>query len=284
MTQKKSIQAIPNDSHKDLALFRRKIRSFYAKNKRIMPWRETHDPYRIWISEIMLQQTQVDRVRQKYAEFISCFPTVQVLANAPMAVILKLWQGLGYNRRALHLKKAAEIIVEQYNATIPSSITALISLPGIGPATAGAIRTYAWNLPNIFIETNIRSVFIHHFFPTKKNITDAQLVPYIQSALDTKNPREWCYALMDYGSYLKRTQLNPSRASKHYTRQSKFQGSNRQLRGKILAMYVEHIKQSKFSNRFTLAIVKKALAPYGYDVAVLKNIFDVMRREGFFTD
>ncbi|RJO63672.1 MAG: A/G-specific adenine glycosylase [Candidatus Omnitrophota bacterium] len=216
--------------------FRRAIYSYYKKHGRVLPWRKTKNPYCILVSEIMLQQTQVSRVRVKFPLFIRRFPSVHSLAKAPQAEIVKAWQGLGYNRRAVHLKRLAQILVSKFKGRIPANPEALITLPGIGKATAGAICAFAFNKPVIFIETNIRSVFIHHFFKTARPVSDEELFPYLCRYLDKKNPRKWYSALMDYGVYLKEANANPSRRSLHYRRQSLFEGSRRQLRGRIIRL------------------------------------------------
>lgn len=206
-----------------------------------MPWRKTYDPYEILVSEIMLQQTQVSRVLTKYTEFLKKFPTVHVLAGAPVAEVLRLWQGLGYNRRALNLQRAAQKVVADFGGTFPKTSEELESLPGVGQSTRGAILAFACGIPTVFIETNIRTIYIHHFFSKKRRagkarapIHDRDLLPLIEKTLDQKNPRDWYYALMDYGVYLKQTLPNPSRKSAHHTTQSTFKGSNRELRSHIL--------------------------------------------------
>jgi len=222
--------------------FKKDIWSFYKCNKRDLPWRRTRDPYRILISEIMLQQTQVDRVIPRYLQFLTRFPTFASLAKAPLADVLKVWQGLGYNRRALSLKRLAHIVSTNYRGRLPKEVSELERLPGIGPYTARAICAFAWNQPNVCIETNIRRVYIHHFFPKKSEVHDEQLLPIIEKTIDQKNPREWFYALMDYGSVLGRAVTNPNRRSQHYALQSKFEGSRRQLRGAVLRLVLQHHK------------------------------------------
>jgi A/G-specific adenine glycosylase len=229
--------------------FQKFIWDFYSKNKRDLPWRRTKDPYKVLVSEVMLQQTQVSRGIVKYESFLKLFPTVQSLASTSTAAVLRAWQGLGYNRRALMLKKAAEIIVKDHQGKVPKNAEQLDALPGIGVNTAGSILAYAFNEPVVFIETNIRKIFLHHFFYNKENVSDAEILPYIEKSLDQKNPREWYWALMDYGVYLSKTVPNPNRKSKHYTRQSKFEGSLRQLRGKVIAYLLDHksVSLSKLS-------------------------------------
>lgn len=220
-------------------LFRKTLHTYYSQNKRIFPWRETTDLYHILVSEVMLQQTQVDRVIPKYHEFLKNFPTISSLAKAPFQKVLKAWSGLGYNRRALYLKKTAEEIVTNYNSKIPKTMEELVALPGIGANTAGAILAYAHNKPAVFIETNIRSVFIHHYFNNRCDVRDTEIMKVLTQVLDQKNPRKFFTALMDYGAYLKKKHSNPSRKSKHHTKQSKFEGSNRQLRGQILQLLLK---------------------------------------------
>ncbi len=227
-----------------LAHFQTRVWNYYRRHKRRFPWRETRDPYRILVSEIMLQQTQAPRVVAKYESFLKRFPTVQKLAAASVASVLREWQGLGYNRRGLALKKSAEAIVTQFKGKVPHNYEALLSLPGVGPATAGDILAFAWNEPVTVIETNIRSVFINEFFPEADSVHDRELLPLISRAVDTKNPREWYYALMDYGAWLKKTVPNPSRRSRHFTAQSPFKGSNREQRSKILRYLLSYPKQT----------------------------------------
>lgn len=213
--------------------FKRELSMWYKK-PRIFSWRETTDPYAILVSEIMLQQTQVSRVSIKFPEFLKTFPTITSLAEAPTSAVLKVWQGMGYNRRALMLKKTAGEVVEEYGGVIPKDPRLLIELPGIGPSTAGGIMSYAYNIPFTFIETNIRRVFIHHFFPKNTSVHDRDILVLVEKLMDRKNPRRWYTALMDYGTYLAQTIPNPNARSKHYNRQKPFKGSDREVRGAIL--------------------------------------------------
>lgn len=204
-----------------------------------LPWRlpeadGSFDPYKILVSEIMLQQTQVPRVIPKYHEFLTRFPSFDPLADASLGDVLIAWQGLGYNRRAKFLWQAAQIVVREFGVTLPRDQLMLQKLPGIGHNTAGAILAYVYNEPAVFIETNIRTVYIHHFFHDQTGVTDQDILDLVEETLDHANPREFYWALMDYGAYLKQTVGNLSRASKAYSKQSKFHGSLRQLRGKVL--------------------------------------------------
>ena len=216
--------------------FKEEVWDFYKKNKREFPWRKTHDPYKILVSELMLQQTQASRVISKFETFIKRFPDFQKLNQATTVEVLQLWQGLGYNRRALYLKRIAEKVVTEYRGGVLIEPQFLQTLPGIGPYTAKAIYVFVKNKPEVFLETNIRRVFIHHFFKNKQEVTDKELFPLIEQSLDSQNPREWYYALMDYGAHLTKQIPNPNRKSAHYTKQSKFEGSLRQTRGKILKL------------------------------------------------
>ncbi len=224
----------------EIDAFQHEIWSFYRANKRNFAWRGISDPYAVLVSEMMLQQTQTQRVIPKYDEWMKAFPSAQTLAAAPLSEVLSHWVGLGYNRRAVFLQKACKAVCSDYKGIFPHSREELEKLPGIGPYTAGAVTTFAYNQPNVFIETNIRSLFIHFFFSdallqdADKKIDDSEIAPLVEATLDRHNPREWYYALMDYGADLKKKVVNPSRKSRQYARQSRFEGSLRQARGAIL--------------------------------------------------
>lgn len=224
--------------------FRNLVYEHYrAAGRNDLPWRPpllkvrvngSIDPYRVFISEVMLQQTQAGRVVSKYEEFLKKFPTLSSLACATPRDVLAAWQGLGYNRRALALHRAADIIKTRHNGRVPRAQEQLIALPGIGPYTAGAVRAFAYNDPAVFIETNIRRAHLDFFFPDEERVRDADILLIVQQTLDARNPREWYYALMDYGAALGKTSVNANRRSAHYTRQSMFEGSERQLRARIV--------------------------------------------------
>lgn len=222
-----------------IRLFRDLILSHYRAHGRDLPWRHTTDPYRILVSEIMLQQTQVERVAVRYPEFLERFPDFASLARAPRSEVLLAWQGMGYNRRAIALQGAAERVVEEYGGRLPADPDTLATFPGIGKATAAAIAAYAFNMPVVYVETNIRRIFIHFFFQDREGVRDDEILPLVERALDRENPREWYSALMDYGTVLKKRTANPNRRSASYTRQSRFEGSDRQVRGRILALVLE---------------------------------------------
>jgi A/G-specific adenine glycosylase len=215
--------------------FIKTVWDFYrAQGRHDLLWRETVDPYKIVVSELMLQQTQVSRVLPKYKEFLKLFPTGRRLAAAPLGDVLKAWQGLGYNRRAKFLWVAAQEVQVEYKGKWPKTFEELKSLPGIGAYTAGAVLNFAYNEPHPLIETNIRTVYIHHFFKDGEKVADSELLPIIERTLDRENPREWNWALMDYGAHLKVTVGNLNKQSKTYKKQSNFKESNRYIRGSIL--------------------------------------------------
>ncbi|MBC7767070.1 A/G-specific adenine glycosylase [Arenimonas sp.] len=223
------------------AKFQKEILSYYKEHKRLMPWRDISNPYKIFISEMMLQQTQVERVKIKYTEFIKKFPNIKSVADASTNDILKLWQGLGYNRRAIFIKRSCEEIVENHKGIFPKDLVTLQTLPGIGPSSAGAIYAFAYNKPVDFIETNIRVVLLYFFFKNKEKVTDKILLEKLKKVTPADiDPRDWYYALYDYGAYLKKIlgkeKTDLHKQSKHYSLQSKFEGSFRQKRAKVLRM------------------------------------------------
>lgn len=228
-----------NKEDRDYAEFIHTVLDFYYRNGRDLPWRRDITSYRILVSELMLQQTQVVRVIPKFNDFLTRFPTVFDLAAAPQSAVLQAWSGLGYNRRARFLHVSAQQIIDEYGGQIPSDVEKLRALPGIGYNTAAAIAVYGFEKPHVFIETNIRTVYLYHFFNSERDVSDARLLPLIEATLQTDNPRNWYWALMDYGSNLKRRLPNPSRASRHHMKQSKFEGSRRQLRGRIIKLLLE---------------------------------------------
>jgi len=219
--------------------FRSTVWKYYIDHKRPMPWREDTRPYYVLVSEVMLQQTQVARVLDKFKTFINRFPDFESLAEASLAEVLQEWVGLGYNRRARYLKLCADVVVADYGGNLPSSVAELVALPGIGYATASAIMNYAFNMPVPYIETNVRTVFFHHFFQDKNSVSDKELLTVVVQCHDHENPREWCWALMDYGTHLKRDVGTLLKKSKHYSKQSKFEGSKRQKRGEIVRQLLQ---------------------------------------------
>lgn len=223
-------------SFSTIELFQKTIWDFYATHQRNFRWRFCDDPYAIVVSEIMLQQTQTYRVEPKFEQWMLAFPSFEILAQANLRDVLYIWQGLGYNRRGVALHKIAQIIMEEHRGELPADPLILESFPGIGKATAASICAFAFNMPTIFIETNIRAVFIHSFFKDQQEVSDKQLLPLVEQTIDRSNPREWYYALMDYGVHLKKLHKNPSRRSAHHAKQSRFEGSDRQIRGTIVRL------------------------------------------------
>lgn len=226
---------VPGDLHR----FREVIWARYRQIPRPMPWRDDPNPYWVFVSEIMLQQTQVPRVIQKFGPFVSRFPDFPALAQASFSDVLAEWSGLGYNRRARFLHRAAGTICTEHDGVLPADPAVLVTLPGVGTNTAGSIAAFAYNQPTVFIETNIRRVFLHFFFAGEEGVHDRELKPIIEETLDRGNPREWYWALMDYGVALARSDGNANRRSRHYTRQTPFADSDRQLRGRILRLLTE---------------------------------------------
>lgn len=229
-------------SSADVAAFRRLVRDFYrAHGRGGLPWRHTCDPYRILVSEVMLQQTQVSRVEATYAVFLEAFPDARSLAAAPLAEVLRVWRGLGYNRRAAQLKQLAEAVVASHGGEIPASAEELRRLPAVGPATAAAVMASAFGEAMPYVETNIRAVYLHVFFSNATDVPDSSLLPLVARTLDRRDPQGWYWALMDYGAALKRRAPNPSRRSRHHVRQAPFSGSAREARGRVLRALLDGI-------------------------------------------
>ena len=251
-----------------LKKFQDEIWGYYKTHKRSLPWRNIRNPYKILVSEVMLQQTQVNRVKSYYTSFLKRFPTPKTLAQAPLSDVLKMWKGLGYNRRAMHLKRAAEAIVK--NKKFPKKYAELLPLPGIGPSTAGAIMNFSYSIPTPFIETNIRSVYLYFFFKNKTAVSDKEILELVEKTEDKKNPRDWYYALYDYGVFLKKTLGNQNKRSLHYKKQSAFKGSNRELRALILFYLLEKKKT-------TVKLMAKELQR---DVESIEKNINAFIREG----
>ena len=250
--------------------FRKEVTDYWEKHGRHpLPWRHTDDAYRILVSEVMLQQTQVPRVTLKYAEFLKKFPTVHALAKARLADVLKVWSGLGYNRRGKYLHDAAKAIVREHKGKVPREYTALRKLSGVGDYTARAVRVFAFNEPDVLIETNIRAAYIHHYFGAHKKVTDAEILPLAEEAAKGQDPREWHWALMDYGSFVKKLHQNPTRLSAHYVVQMKFEGSLRQVRGAILKLLTQ-------GPRGDLALAHEL----SYDAKKVREALSGLKRDG----
>ncbi len=221
-------------SAEDIGAFRAAVYEEYRLHGRSFPWRENTESWGVLLSEVMLQQTQTDRVVPYWRRWLGLWPTPGALAAAELSEVIKEWSGLGYNRRARFLKLAAERIVADHGGEVPSAVAELRKLPGIGPYTAAAVACFAYGVPTAFIETNIRAAAIHFFFPDRTEVADKELMPILEEALDRERPKEWHWALMDYGAALKKITVNPSRRSAHHVKQSKFEGSLRQARGAVL--------------------------------------------------
>jgi A/G-specific adenine glycosylase len=235
---------MPGPDERKIKEFQATVWRYYdAHGRHELPWRQPDadgqfNAYKIFISELMLQQTQVARVIPKYHAFIARHPSVESLARATLAQVLELWNGLGYNRRAKFVRLTAQQVSAEFGGVFPKARHDLEQLPGIGPNTAGAILAYAYNEPAVFIETNLRSVFMYHFFADLQNVSDADITELITATLNSEQPRLWYWALMDYGAFLKRSIGNMNRASKSYTKQSPFVGSRREIRGQIIRQLI----------------------------------------------
>jgi len=251
--------------------FQHMVLSHFKQYGRDMTWRNTRDPYQILVSEIMLQQTQVERVTTKFPEFIREFPDFASLAIAPLANVLTVWQGMGYNRRAIALQKCAIRVMNEHNGILPADVDILATFPGIGRATASSIAAFAFNLPVVFIETNIRRVFIHFFFTDTEIVSDSDILPLIEKTLYLENPRVWYWALMDFGSALKKTIPNPNRRSKHFMKQTPFEGSDRKLRGELLKLLLKD----------QFLVEDKAVVCFNEDPQRIRKILRTLEAEGF---
>jgi A/G-specific adenine glycosylase len=215
--------------------FSKLIKNFYTQNRRSFPWRDTSNPYAILVSEIMLQQTQTHRVVPKYLNWLDAFPNVNTLAKATLAEVLSAWSGLGYNRRGKYLWESAKQINQQFKGKVPETYKELRALPGVGEYTANAILAFAFNQPTIVLETNIRTALLHHFFSdSEQKVSDTQLKEVLSKVVDKKDPRNWYYALMDYGAWLKSEGYDYFHKQKQHTKQKSFKGSERFVRGYLL--------------------------------------------------
>jgi len=268
--------------------FQKKILSWRTKNRRNMPWRKTSDPYKILVSEVMLQQTQVSRVVPKYREFLKEFPTLKAVAETSNANLLRVLRGLGYWRRARFLKATAQTILKKYKGVFPKEPEVLERLPGIGRYTARALACFAFNNPETFIDTNIRRVYLHFFFPNRKNVSDKEILKIAQKCLysishgrrkESITAREWHYALFDYGAMaLKDKAIN--KRSRHYAKQSRFEGSFRSFRTSIMRFLLDQPKQKATTNKIK-RMLRKGGSPYPSEkllVSLEKD--DLIKKQG----
>jgi A/G-specific adenine glycosylase len=227
----------------------------------------------------MLQQTQVQRVLKKYETFLELFPDFNSLASSPLSDVLRAWDGLGYVKRAAALKRIAETTVRDFGGTLPDSRDILLTFPSIGEATSSSILAFAFDKPSVFIETNIRAVFIHFFFPGSATVADSQIMPLIEATLDRKHPRKWYYALMDYGADLKKRYPKLLYRSSHYKKQSRFHGSSRELRSKALKYGIDKKRVSRTQLRKAIACEPGRLAE---SLESLEKDGLIVSKNGFF--
>ncbi len=261
--------------------FQRKVKAAGKMHHRDLPWRYIDDPYGVLVSEVMLQQTQVKRVLDYWPRFMRTFPSIDALAAAETSLVLEIWQGLGYNRRALALKKCAETCSRDYRGCLPDEREELLALPGIGPATAGGVLAFAYQKPALYLETNVRTVFLHELFPDEHDVPDKLIEPLVLESCPSEDPRGWYYALLDYGAYLKATEPNPSRRSKHYSKQSKFEGSRRQKRAEILRILLASEALAKSQIIDELAQFEREHKRNAPDEALVEGILADLVSEGF---
>ena len=278
-----------------IVIFQSQVLGWYKKNKRsYLPWRFTNKhsvgAYEILVSEIMLQQTQVSRVCDKFPKFLAAFPTIHHLAKASLDIVLKEWQGMGYNRRALYLKQCAQDVVKRFGGRIPFDTLVLKTLPGIGPYTAGAISSFAFNQPTVMLDTNIRKFFLHYFFShnhldINKKISDKEIFPIAERLLYRKNPRVWNYALMDYGALILSHKPELLSRAKLYHKQSPFLGSDRFFRSQIVQYVLKNKKASLIELQKTsprdIQPILASLCKEGLIEEIKPHIF-VIRRDNFF--
>lgn len=270
-------------SDEAIAAFVGRVREEGARLYRNLPWRNTRDPYAIWISEVMLQQTQVARVLTRWERFMKRFPSIDALSAAAVADVVDEWQGMGYNRRALALKRAADICSAEYGGALPTGVEALRALPGIGDATAAGITAFSADAPCVYIETNVRAVFIHEFFPEAERVTDKELRPLVERACPDEDVRGWYYALLDVGAHLKKTHANPSRKAAAYTRQSAFEGSRRQKRAWVLREVMARPGLSTAEIHRSLNVAELAAGRDRVSGEELDSILAALSKEGFFS-
>jgi len=285
------------DETQSLQLFVQMVYDYRKNYGRLFPWQETKNPYKILLSEVMLQQTQTERVLPKYTLFLSKWPTLHAFAQATPAEVLPEWKGLGYNRRCINLLKAMKLCDNEEG--IKNDQAFLLSLPSVGKSTAAAVQSFAYGEKSIYLETNIRRVLIEFFYPvqvqtgindehlqlkgsvqsyTVPEVHDKELTVLLQKLLVfVPDSKQWYYALMDVGAQMKKELPNANKRSKHYHTQSKFEGSERQLRGQILQCLIEQTQLSTedflplLPSSWTRAQIEKALITLHKDALVTYN-------------
>jgi A/G-specific adenine glycosylase len=270
----------------ELAAFVARVARSGRKHYRDLPWRTTRDSYAVLLSEVMLQQTQVARVAPKYLAWLEAFPTLAALAAAPLEPVLEAWQGLGYNRRAVALKRTAEQVCERHQCRLPADESELRLLPGIGPSTAAGVLVFAHDLPAVYLETNVRSVFLHELFADRVGVKDSEIEPLARLALGEAlsqgiGPRDWSLALLDHGAHLKQSLPNPSRRSAHHTRQSAFEGSRRQKRAWLLRAVIADAGLSAEEYASRLAAAEQGAGREAPSVEDVAEILGGLAAEGF---
>lgn len=283
MSKGATLPAWPEEAP-ELAAFTRTVREQGKLHYRDLPWRNIDDAYAVLVSEVMLQQTQVPRVLPRWERFLSRFPTVDALAAAATSDVLEEWQGLGYNRRALALKRACDICSAELGGQLPETDLGLQELPGIGPATAAGVMAFARNRPAVYLETNVRTVFLHELFPGQSGVPDRAIEPLVALACPDEDPRAWYYALLDYGAHLKATVPNPSRRSAHHARQSAFEGSRRQKRAELVRCVLAEPGITAEALLASLNETERAAGRAEVDGETFRSITNDLVAEGFFRE
>ncbi len=272
------------DDAPSLGAFVSHVREEGARLWRDLPWRNVDDAYAVLVSEVMLQQTQVKRVLGRWERFLSKFPTPDALAAAATSDVVAEWQGLGYNRRALALKRACEVCSAEFAGKLPRTAEELEQLPGVGPATAAGVVAFAYDEPALYLETNVRTVFLHDVFPDREGVKDKEIAPLVALSCPEEDVRGWYYALLDYGAHLKSTVSNPSRRSAHHTRQSAFEGSRRQKRAEVVRIVLASERAVSLEEVHRLLDrFEREHGRDGVDRELFASIVADLAREGFFT-
>ncbi|MFW9908221.1 MAG: Fe-S cluster assembly protein HesB [Candidatus Thorarchaeota archaeon] len=253
--------------HKAIVSFQTKIMDWWSRNARQLPWREDPSPYNVLVSEIMLQQTQVNRVVSKYLEFLQEFPTIEALASADTKHLLSVWSGLGYNRRAVWLREAAQSIIRM--GGFPRTVEQLRKLKGIGPYTSRSILIFAFNEDLATVDTNIRRVFIASGF-ADESTSDSNLQDIADELLLRGNSRDWHNALMDYGSEVLTSTVTGIAPT---STQPQFLGSTRQIRGMI-------IRELTNTESLTLHEMKIKLKDNSIDNEQLREVLNQLIQDG----